>query len=279
MKVFSLSRIVLNRPAIAVLLVIVLPVVAGAWVYKEWKSGVVWPRPPKVTAGENGSAPSDAIVLFDGSNADQWEGGENWLSEDGVMTAAKSGISTKKKFGSCQLHLEFASPVKTAGLTGQQRGNSGIFFGDFKYEVQVLDSWDNETYHDGQCGAIYKQSPPIVNPCRKPGQWQTYDIIYDAPEFGAYGETLKPAYLTVLLNGVLVQNHVELKGNTFYNRPPSYTAHESKQSIGLQFHNDPVKFRNIWVRENVAPHQPQLPAEADVRWRNGDFGESKKKKK
>lgn len=271
-----MCRIVLSRPVIAVLLVIVLPVVAGAWVFKEWKSGVVWPEPPKVTAGENGSAPSDAIVLFDGSNADQWEGGENWLTDEGVLVANKSAITTKQKFGSCQLHVEFTSPLKTEGLSGQQRGNSGIFFGGFKYEVQVLDSWENETYFDGQCGALYKQSPPIVNPCRKPGQWQSYDIIYDAPEFGAYGEVVKPAYLTVLLNGVLVQNHVELKGNTFYNRPPSYSPHESKQPIGLQYHNDPVKFRNIWVRENVTSHKPQLPDEADVRWRNGDSGEPMK---
>jgi len=273
MRAFSIYRVLFNRIAIAILFVVIMPVVAGAWVFKEWKSGVVWPEPPKVTAGENGSAPSDAIILFDGTNVDQWENAEKWLSEDGVMIAAETAIKTRRKFGSCQLHIEFTSPLETEGLSGQQRGNSGIFFGGFKYEVQVLDSWDNQTYHDGQCGAIYKQAPPIVNPCRKPGEWQSYDIIYDAPEFGAYGETIKPAYLTVLLNGILIHNHVELKGNTFYNRPPSYLPHETKTSIGLQYHNDPVKFRNIWVRENTAPHEPQLPQQDDFRWRQGDFGE------
>jgi hypothetical protein len=259
MKAFTCGRTLLIRPVIAALLVVVLPLVAGAWVYKEWKSGIIWPEPPVVTSGEDGSAPSDAIVLFDGSGVDQWKGAEKWLSEDGVLTATKGPISTKQKFGSCQLHLEFMSPEKVEGK-GQGRGNSGVFFGDFKYEVQVLDSFENQTYFDGQCGAIYKQAPPIVNPCRKPGQWQTYDIIYGAPEFGGEGKLIKPAYLTVLLNGVLVQNHVELKGNTFFNRPPSYTPHESKQPIGLQFHKNPVKFRNIWVRENVnaiAGEQPE----------------------
>jgi len=256
MRAFSVSRIIFSRPTIAILLVAIMPVVAGAWVYKEWKSGIIWPEPPIVSAGENGSAPSDAIVLFDGSNADQWDNGEKWLTEDGVLTATKKPISTKQKFGSCQLHLEFMSPAKIEGK-GQGRGNSGVFFGDFKYEVQVLDSFENTTYFDGQCGAIYKQAPPIVNPSRKPGQWQSYDIIYGAPEFGKDDKLIKPAYLTVLLNGVLIQNHVELKGNTFFNRAPAYTPHESKQPIGLQFHRNPVKFRNIWVRENVTAVEPQ----------------------
>ena len=264
--------------SLAVLIVTLVPVVAGAWVYKEWKSGIEWPVPPVVTPGQNGSAPSDAFVLFDGNGVDQWEGADRWLSKDGTLTATKRTITTKKKFGSCQLHLEFASPEEIKG-EGQGRGNSGIFFGGSKYEVQVLDSFENETYPDGQCGALYKQSPPIVNPCRKPGEWQTYDIIYDAPEFGAYGEVLKPTYLTVLLNGVLVQNHVELKGNTFFFEPPTYDPHEPKQSISLQFHKNPVKFRNIWVRENVSALQPQLPEESDFRWREDDFGNLKKRDK
>lgn len=232
--------------------------VAGAWVYKEWKSGIVWSEPPIVTPGENGSAPSDAIVLFDGSNADQWKNGEKWLTEDGTLKATKGPISTKQKFGSCQLHVEFMCPEKIQGK-GQGRGNSGIFFGDFIYEVQVLDSHENKTYFDGQCGALYKQAPPIVNPCRKPGQWQTYDIIYDAPEFAEDGKLTKPAYLTVLLNGVLIQNHFELKGKTLFNRAPAYTPHEPKQPIGLQFHRNPVEFRNIWVRENVVAQNPVSP--------------------
>ena len=258
MRAFSLRRMLFNRPVIAILLVVLLPLVAGAWVYKEWKSGIVWPEPPVVTPGENGSAPSDAIVLFDGSGADQWKGGERWLTEDGVLTAKKKPISTKQKFGSCQLHVEFMSPEKVEGK-GQGRGNSGIFFGDFIYEVQVLDSYENKTYFDGQCGAIYKQSPPIVNPCRKPGQWQTYDIIYSAPEFDDEDKLTKPAYLTVLLNGVLVQNHFELQGKTLFTKAPEYTAHAEKQPIGLQFHRNPVKFRNIWVRENVTNISGQQP--------------------
>ena len=256
MKAFIVRNTLINRSVIAILLVTFLPLVAGAWVFKEWKSGIAWPEPPIVTPGENGSAPSDAIVLFDGSNADQWDGGATWLGEDGVLTATKQKIRTKQKFGSCQLHLEFQSPIETEGLQGQGRGNSGIFFGDFRYEVQVLDSFESKTYFDGQCGAIYKQAPPMVNPCRKPGQWQTYDIIYDAPEFGKDDKLIKPAYLTVLLNGVLIQNHVQVQGNTFYNKPPSYSSHDSKQPIGLQYHKNPVKFRNIWVRENVTPPTP-----------------------
>ncbi len=256
MKTILSSRTIFNRPVIAIMLVALLPLVAGAWVYKEWKSGIVWPEPPIVSPGEGGSAPSDAIVLFDGSNADQWKGGEKWLKEDGTLTASRGPIRTKQTFGSCQLHVEFMSPEKVRGR-GQGRGNSGIFFGDFRYEVQVLDSFENKTYFDGQCGAIYKQAPPMVNPCRKPGQWQTYDIIYGAPEFDDDDKLTKPAYLTVLLNGVLIQNHVEVQGNTFYDKPPSYSAHESKQPIGLQFHNNPVKFRNIWVRENVVAKTPE----------------------
>ncbi len=265
-----LSKVKLFRPSVmAVCLVMALPVIAGAWLVEEWKSQVVWTEPPKVEPGINGAPPSDAIVLFDGSNLDQWSGGEAWKVADGVATAQKKGIGTRQKFGSCQLHLEFAAPDEIEG-EGQGRGNSGVFFGN-GYEVQVLDSWENPTYFDGQCGALYKQSPPIVNPCRKPGQWQSYDIIYDAPKFGAYGELVRPAYFTVLLNGVVIQNHVELKGRTLYNKPPTYEPHPEKTAIYLQFHKDAVRYRNIWVRENVSAQQPQLPQE--YRWKVGDFGD------
>ena len=267
-----LSKMKLFRPSVmAVCLVIALPVVAGAWLVEEWKSQVVWPEPPKVEPGTNGSPPSDAVVLFDGTNLDQWNGGDKWKVENGVATVRKKTISTKQKFGSCQFHIEFASPAKIEGK-GQGRGNSGIFFGN-GYEVQVLDGYENPTYFDGQCGALYKQSPPIVNPCRKPGQWQSYDIIYDAPKFGAYGELTRPAYFTVMLNGVVIQNHVELKGRTLYNKPPTYEPHPEKTPISLQHHNNPVQYRNIWVRENMAPLQPELPD--TYRWSI----DSKKKKK
>ena len=213
-------------------------------------------------------------MLFDGANLDQWKGGDAWKVENGVATVRKKTISTKQKFGSCQLHIEFASPAEIKGK-GQGRGNSGIFFGN-GYEVQVLDGHENPTYFDGQCGALYKHSPPIVNPCRKPGEWQAYDIIYDAPQFGAYGELVRPAYLTVMLNGVVIQNHVELKGRTLYNEPPTYVPHPEKTSISLQHHKNPVQYRNIWVRENMAPLEPQLPDE--YRW-STDSKKKKKKKK
>ena len=210
-------------------------------------------------------------MLFDGTNLDQWDNGDAWKVEDGVATVQKKTISTKQKFGSCQFHIEFASPAEIKGK-GQGRGNSGIFFGN-GYEVQVLDGHENPTYFDGQCGALYKHSPPIVNPCRKPGEWQAYDIIYDAPKFGAYGELVQPAYFTVMLNGVVIQNHVELKGRTLFNGPPTYLPHPEKTAISLQYHRNRVQYRNIWVRENMTPLEPQLPEK--YRW----LSDSKKKKK
>lgn len=255
----SVYKMQFFRSVLACGFVLAVPLAAGAWLVDEWKSHVAWSEPPKIMPGTQGAPPSDAIILFDGTNLDQWDGGDAWKIENGVATTQKKSIGTKQKFGSCQLHVEFACPAEVEG-SGQGRGNSGIFFGGYPtYEVQVLDSWENETYFDGQCGALYKQSPPMVNPCRRPGEWQTYDIIYDAPKFGAYGEVVRPAYLTVLLNGVLVQNHVELKGRTLYNGPPSYEPHPEKMPIHLQFHRDAVQYRNIWVRENVVAQDPKLP--------------------
>ena len=221
---------------------------------QEWKSGIPWAKPKVVQPGTNGSAPSDAIVLFDGKNLDQWTGGDKWIVKDGVATADKGGITTKQEFGDCQLHLEFASPGEVEG-EGQQRGNSGVYFMG-KYEVQVLDSYNNETYFDGQCGSIYKQYPPLVNACRKPGEWQTYDIIFKAPRFEENGSLKSPAYVTVIHNGVVIQNHTELKGDTSYVRPPVYQKHEAKQPIFIQYHKDAVQFRNIWIRE--LPEGPAL---------------------
>lgn len=220
---------------------------AGCLQAEEWISGKVWEEPPVVTPGENGGPPSDAVVLFDGKDLSQWEGGENWIIENGYAIAQKNGITSKQKFGDIQLHLEFATPEKIEGA-GQGRGNSGVYLMN-RYEVQILDSYENPTYFDGQCGAIYKQHPPLVNASRKPGEWQTYDIIFTAPRFDKDGTLLRPAYVTVIHNGVVVQNHFEIEGSTAWDAPPKYTPHEEKAPIHLQFHGNPVKFRNIWVRE------------------------------
>jgi hypothetical protein len=215
---------------------------------REYKSGVVWPEPVVVTPGSQiGAAPSDAKVLFDGKDLSQWVGGDAWEIKEGYAIVRGKNITTKESFGDCQLHVEFATPDVVKG-TGQGRGNSGIFLMD-RYELQILDSFDNKTYFDGQCGAIYKQTPPMVNVCRKPGEWQSYDIIFEAPKFADDGKLLKHAYMTVLHNGVLVQNHFELKGNTYFDRPAAYTKHPERQPIRLQNHGNPVKFRNIWIRE------------------------------
>jgi hypothetical protein len=213
---------------------------------KEWKSGIVWPKPPIIQPGSATEAPSDAIVLFDGQDMSAWEGGP-WKIEDGYAVADKGGIRTKQGFGSCQLHLEWAAPSVVSG-EGQGRGNSGVYLMG-QYEVQILDSFENETYYDGQAGAIYKQSPPMVNACRPPGEWQTYDIIFTAPQFDKDGKLAKPALLTVLHNGVLIQNHFQLQGATAWHKPPEYTAHGDKLPIHLQYHGNPVRVRNIWIRE------------------------------
>lgn len=215
---------------------------------REYKSGIVWPEPKVVTPGPTPlDPPSDAIVLFDGKDLSKWKNGENWEINDGHAIARKSGITTLDSFGDCQLHLEFVSPDEVKG-SGQGRGNSGVYFMG-KYEVQILDSFENTTYFDGQCASIYKQTPPMVNACRKPGEWQTYDIVFEAPRFGDDGKVTKPAYLTVFQNGVLVQNHFELQGGTFFDRPAAYSKHADRLPINIQYHGNPVKFRNIWLRE------------------------------
>ncbi|MDB5388117.1 MAG: hypothetical protein JWM11_3763 [Planctomycetaceae bacterium] len=218
----------------------------GAFV-TEYVSGIMWAEPKIVEPGPIGGPPADATVLFDGKDLGQWNGGDKWKVENGYAISQGGGINSKQSFGDCQLHLEFASPSEVKG-SGQGRGNSGIYFME-TYEVQILDSFDNKTYFDGQCGSIYKQYPPLVNACRKPGEWQTYDIVFTAPRFDEKGAVTSKAYLTVLQNGVLVQNHSELLGGTFYDKAPSYTAHAAKRPLHIQFHGDPVRFRNIWVRE------------------------------
>lgn len=202
---------------------------------------------------EPGPPPSDAIVLFDGKDLSQWKsdkdgGPARWEIKDGAMTVnGTGGISTKQGFGDCQLHLEWATPSEVKG-EGQGRGNSGVFL-QGRYELQVLDSFNNKTYYHGQAGAMYKQYAPLVNACRKPGEWQSYDIIYRAPRFDEDGKLLHSATITVLQNGILVQDHVEIKGGTANRGAPKYEAHRPKEPLALQDHHNPVRYRNIWIRE------------------------------
>jgi len=213
------------------------------------------PVPPKVKAGEaTNTAPSDAKILFDGSNLSAWvneKDGSNptWNIEEDILTVntGTGGIKTKESFGDMQLHLEWRSPSEVKG-DGQGRGNSGVIIME-KYEVQILDSYENETYTNGQAASIYKQSPPLANVTKAPGEWNTYDIIFTAPRFNENGMLLSPAKITVLHNGVLVQNNYTLRGPTEYIGIPNYTKHEEKLPIHLQDHGNPVSFRNIWVRE------------------------------
>lgn len=215
---------------------------------QEYLNGIEWQKPAIVTPGEtNAAPPSDAIVLFGGEDASAWQNGENWKVENGDLIAGRGPIQTKQEFGDCQLHIEWSAPTPPSG-SGQGRGNSGVFMMG-TYEIQVLDSYDNETYHDGQAGAIYKQTPPMVNATRPPGEWNTYDIFWTAPRFDEDGKLVSPAYVTVVHNGVLILNHFELLGDTPYHRPPQYNAHGPKGPISLQDHGNPVRFRNIWVRE------------------------------
>lgn len=204
---------------------------------------------PKVV--NPGPPPSDAIVLFDGKNLSKWKGADGgaakWEVKDGVVTVNGTGsISTKEEFGDCQLHVEWAAPAEVKG-DGQGRGNSGIYI-QGRYEVQVLDSYDNKTYFHGQAGALYKQHAPLVNASRKPGEWQTYDIIFHAPRFDGDDKLVSPARVTLLHNGVLVQDNAELFGTTVNKGEPKYEPHPLKQSLQLQDHHNPVRFRNIWIR-------------------------------
>jgi hypothetical protein len=212
-----------------------------------------WSRKPEVvTPGKGSLPPSDAIVLYGGAgDLDKWEsqreGPARWEAGDELtVVAGTGGIKTKDSFGDMQLHIEWRSPAKVKGK-GQGRGNSGIFLMG-KYEVQVLDSYDNETYYNGQAGSIYKQTIPLVNACLPPGEWQSYDIIFRAPVFSEDGSKLSSAYVTVIHNGVLIQNHVEILGTTEYIGAPKNDAHPDKLPLHLQDHSNPVSFRNIWVR-------------------------------
>ena len=211
-------------------------------------------RPAVITPGKYGAPPSDAIILYGGpQDIVNWvhENGSTpvkWTADSALTVVPRTGgIKTTRSFGNCQLHVEWRTPSVVTG-TSQGRGNSGIFLMGL-YELQVLDSYNNETYYNGQAGSIYKQFIPLVNSSLGPGVWQTYDIVFTAPKFQTNGELLKPAYFTVFHNGVLILNNVALRGPTEFIGIPVYKAHESKLPISLQEHSNPVSFRNIWVRE------------------------------
>jgi hypothetical protein len=219
------------------------------------------PLPPVITPGEPAgffAPPSDAVVLFNGSDesfkanwTDTKGGPSQWCVVNGALESVKRAgfIQSKESFGSCQLHIEWAAPSKVEG-DGQGRGNSGVFLMG-TYEVQVLDSFENQTYADGQASALYGRSKPLVNACRKPGEWQSYDIIFHRPLFDDKGNVVRRATFTVIHNGVLVQDHVVLSGGTGWNGPNAvteYKAHADKLPLSLQDHGNPVRFRNIWIR-------------------------------
>lgn len=211
-----------------------------------WQSGIDWPVPPVVDPGPPGGAPSDAIVLFDGKDLSAFSGAEKWEVRDGYAICGGS-VTTRQAFGDFQLHLEWASPPDVES-EGQARGNSGVYIMGM-YEVQILDSYRNETYPDGQAAAVYKQHPPYVNVCRKPGEWQVFDIIWRGPRWDEAGNLLRRACVTILHNGVVVLDGFELLGRSGYRTPPYYAPHPEKLPFTIQYHKSPVRFRNIWVRE------------------------------
>ena len=210
------------------------------------------PYPTVVTPGKKlGDAPADATILFDGSNLDAWmtPDGEapTWELIDGAMrVAGNAELQTKASFGDCQLHIEWATPVNRSG-DSQSMGNSGVFLMSL-YEIQVLDTWNNSSYADGTAGALYGQFPPAVNACRPSGEWQTYDIMFTAPKFSELGELESPARVTLLHNGVLVHHNQALLGPTVHRTLPPTGAHAAELPIKLQNHGDPVRYRNVWVR-------------------------------
>jgi hypothetical protein len=214
------------------------------------------PQPPVVNPGPAGnpvSVPSDAVILFDGTDLSQWEDSKGqparWKVEIAYMEVVKKtgSIRTKKKFGDCQLHIEWMAPEPATG-EGQDRGNSGVFLME-KYEVQVLDCFENTTYPDGMTASIYGQYPPLVNACRPPGEWQTFDIVFHRPHFDEQGALIQPARMTVFHNNILVHDNRILTGPTEHKKRPPYVSHPEKLPISLQDHGNPVRYRNIWIRE------------------------------
>ncbi|HXX99563.1 MAG TPA: DUF1080 domain-containing protein [Candidatus Limnocylindrales bacterium] len=253
----------MNKISLAFICTILLTLSAAnalAQVDTKWKiHDLNRPLPPVITPGTNstldtpGKPPSDAIVLFDGRDLSLWRSVDGspakWKVEHGYMEVVPTtrNIHTKDSFGDCQLHVEFAEPLPAVGES-QERGNSGVFLMN-TYEIQVLDSYENKTYADGQAAAVYGQYPPLVNAARPPGQWQSYDIIFHGPRFDPKGKLLRPARVTVFHNGVLVQDNVELTGPTEHGERPPYKPGPDKAPLGLQDHGTLVRYRNIWIRE------------------------------
>src|SRR5271170_7651573 len=262
----SMKTLSLQFLAMAAMVSMAVPLLSQDAAKPKPEDTEVWqPEPKIVTPGSTiGAAPSDAIVLFDGKNEDEWVSAQDhspakWVVHDGILTVSKApktgNIETKRSFKNYQLHVEWRVPENITG-SGQARGNSGVFLastgpGDDGYELQVLDSYNNKTYVNGMAGSIYKQAIPLANPARKPGEWETYDVVWTAPTFNEDGSVKTPAYATVFFNGVLVENHFELKGETLYIGKPFYKKYDTAP-IKLQAHGDksePLSFRNIWVRE------------------------------
>jgi hypothetical protein len=246
--------------SLPIISLLILPLTVAAQAPIPWKiHDVNRSLPPIIDPGTTstqdtaGKPPSDAIVLFDGSDLSKWqlEDGSpvKWKVENGYAeVVAKTGsIQTKQSFGDCQLHVEFQEPTPPHGES-QERGNSGVFLMN-QFEIQVLDSYQNKTYADGEAAAVYGQYPPLVNASRPPGQWQTYTIIFHGPRFDKTGKLLRPARVTVFHNGILVQDNVELTGPTAHGSRPPYKPGPDKGPIGLQDHGNPVRYRNIWIRE------------------------------
>jgi lysophospholipase L1-like esterase len=228
----------------------------------EWRMAIEWPRPQAVDPGpapeQPAPIPADAVVLFDGKNMSVWENGESWPVADGVVTVGKGLIESKQPFGDCQVHVEFRLPSPATGK-GQGRGNSGVFLMG-RYEIQVLDSFADGTdgpltYPDGQCGALYKQRPPAVNACRKPGDWQIYDILFTRPRFTSDGTLDQPGRVSVVHNGIAIHSDTVILGDTHWHQPPAYEPHADALPLSIQDHGNPVQFRSIWVR----PFQPVTP--------------------
>jgi hypothetical protein len=245
---------------VAALAIVATPSILRAQVDTKWKiHDLNRPLPAVVDPGSAstqdspGKPPSDATILFDGTDLSKWQHKDGtpakWKVENGYAEVIpKSGfLYTKQSFGDCQLHVEFREPTPPHGES-QERGNSGVFLMGL-YEIQVLDSYENKTYADGQAAAVYGQYPPLVNASRPPGQWQWYDIVFHGPRFDAAGKLLRPARVTVFHNGVLVQDNVEPSGPTEHGERPPYKTHAEKLPLGLQDHNNPIRFRNIWIRE------------------------------
>lgn len=252
-----MRKLVIPITAIGLAMSLFAQLVSAAEVYS--------PVPEKINGVMNGAAPSDAIVLFDGSNLDAWQTARSeeaaaWIVEDGIVTVnnGTGSIKTRQAFADFQLHIEWSPTARIMG-EGQSRGNSGIFLNSI-FEVQVLDSWENPTYVNGQAGSVYLQHAPLVNVSKPPGQWQSYDIIFTAPVYGVTGMLESPAYVTVFQNGVLVLNNVEILGAT-YTEEPEYATRctpygqtreqdcSGRMPITLQDHGQVVSFRNIWLRE------------------------------